>query len=61
MELPAPLRQAVDGLLEKVPLDELKRAAKTLSERYRAETRDGRLHMGEDMAVRAYQIGRAHV
>lgn len=54
MELPAPLRQAVDGLLEKVPLAALRQAAKTLSERYRAETRDGRLHMGEDMAVRAY-------
>ncbi|KUM27128.1 methyltransferase type 11 [Mesorhizobium loti] len=54
MELPAPLRQGVDGLLEKMPLPTLKQAAKTLSERYRAELRDGRLHMGEDMAVRAY-------
>ncbi|MBW8909290.1 MAG: methyltransferase type 11 [Mesorhizobium sp.] len=54
MELPAPLRQGVDGLLEKVPLPVLKQAAKTLSERYRAELRDGRLHMGEDMAVKAY-------
>ncbi|MEZ2332825.1 small ribosomal subunit Rsm22 family protein [Mesorhizobium sp. RCC_202] len=54
MELPAPLRQGVDGLLENVPLPALKQAAKTLSERYRAELRDGRLHMGEDMAVKAY-------
>ena len=54
MELPAPLRQGVDGLLEKVPLPALKQAAKTLSDRYRAELRDGRLHMAEDMAVRAY-------
>ena len=54
MELPAPLRQGVDGLLEKVPLATLKQAAKTLSERYRAELRDGRLHMGEDTAVKAY-------
>ncbi|MDG4883799.1 small ribosomal subunit Rsm22 family protein [Mesorhizobium sp. WSM4884] len=54
MELPAPLRQGVDSLLEKVPLPALKQAARTLSERYRAELRDGRLHMGEDMAVRAY-------
>ncbi|RTL92427.1 MAG: methyltransferase type 11 [Hyphomicrobiales bacterium] len=54
MELPARLRQGVDGLLEKVPLPTLKQAAKTLSERYRAELRDGRLHMGEDMAVKAY-------
>lgn len=54
MELPAQLRQGVDSLLEKVPLPVLKQAAKTLSERYRAELRDGRLHMGEDMAVKAY-------
>ncbi|RWA73317.1 MAG: methyltransferase type 11 [Mesorhizobium sp.] len=54
MELPAPLRQGVDGLLDKVALPALKQAAKTLSERYRAELRDGRLHMAEDMAVKAY-------
>ncbi|CDX41362.1 Ribosomal small subunit Rsm22 [Mesorhizobium sp. SOD10] len=54
MELPAPLRQGVDSLLEKVTLPVLKQAARTLSERYRAELRDGRLHMGEDMAVKAY-------
>lgn len=54
MELPAQLRQGVDGLLEKVPLPALKQAARTLSERYRAELRDGRLHMGEEMAVKAY-------
>ncbi|TGT89772.1 MULTISPECIES: small ribosomal subunit Rsm22 family protein [unclassified Mesorhizobium] len=54
MELPAPLRQAVDRILEKVPLPDLKQAAKTLSDRYRAELRDGRLHMAQDMAARAY-------
>ncbi|AZO55500.1 MULTISPECIES: small ribosomal subunit Rsm22 family protein [unclassified Mesorhizobium] len=54
MELPVPLRQAVDRILEKVPLPDLKQAAKTLSDRYRAELRDGRLHMAQDMAVRAY-------
>lgn len=54
MELPAPLRQGVDSLLEKVPLTALRQAASTLSERYRAELRDGRLHMAEDMAVKAY-------
>ncbi|MFK0690445.1 small ribosomal subunit Rsm22 family protein [Mesorhizobium sp. IMUNJ 23033] len=54
MELPAPLRQAVDRMLEKVPLSVLKQAARTLSDRYRAELRDGRLHMAEEMAVRAY-------
>jgi ribosomal protein RSM22 (predicted rRNA methylase) len=54
MELPAPLRQGVERMLENVPLATLKQAAKTLSDRYRAELRDGRLHMAEDLAVKAY-------
>lgn len=54
MELPAPLRQGVERLLENVPLATLKQAAKTLSDRYRAELRDGRLHMAQDLAVQAY-------
>jgi ribosomal protein RSM22 (predicted rRNA methylase) len=54
LELPAQLRQAVDELLENTPLADLKAAAKTLSERYRAETRDGRLHMAADLSVKAY-------
>lgn len=54
MELPAPLRQAVDGMLERLPLPSLRQAARTLSDRYRAELRDGRLHMAEDLAARAY-------
>lgn len=58
MELPAPLRQAVDRTLEKVPLQQLRQAARTLSERYRAELRDGRLHMADDLAVKAYLAAR---
>jgi ribosomal protein RSM22 (predicted rRNA methylase) len=54
LELPAPLRQGVERLLENVPLSSLKQAAKTLSDRYRAELRDGRLHMAQDQAVQAY-------
>ncbi|GLS35926.1 methyltransferase type 11 [Mesorhizobium tianshanense] len=54
MELPVPLRQGVERLLEKVPLPMLKQAARTLSDRYRAELRDGRMHMAEEMAVKAY-------
>lgn len=54
MELPAPLRQAVEQLLDNVPLATLKQASRTLSERYRAEVRDGRLHMGDDVAAKAY-------
>lgn len=54
MELPAALRLAVDRALEKVALADLQRAAATLSARYRAELRDGRLHLSEALAVKAY-------
>lgn len=54
MELPAPLRQAVDTMLHGTPAAEIGRAAAILSERYRAEIRDGRLHMNADLAVKAY-------
>lgn len=54
MQLPSQLRAAVDGLLEDTQIDTLKQAARRLSERYRAELRDGRLHMSQDLAVKAY-------
>lgn len=54
MELPVALRQAVDRALEGVPLSDLAAAAGTLSRRYRAEVRDGRFHLSDDMAARAY-------
>ncbi|QIG46406.1 methyltransferase type 11 [Nordella sp. HKS 07] len=54
MELPVLLRQAVDQALEGVALPELTRAAAALSERYRGETRDGRLHLSDDLAAKAY-------
>ncbi|WP_367716298.1 small ribosomal subunit Rsm22 family protein [Nitratireductor sp. GISD-1A_MAKvit] len=54
MELPAPLRQAVDAFLEGTPLSEIQDAARRLSERYRAETRDGALHVGDALAAKAY-------
>lgn len=54
MELPAPLRQAIDEMLHGIPASEIARAATVLSERYRAEVRDGRLHMNADLAVKAY-------
>lgn len=54
MELPPALRRAVDRALEAIPLAELQRASETLSERYRAERCDGRAHLADDMAVRAY-------
>lgn len=58
MELPAPLRLAVDRFLHDTPLAELQRAAATLSARYRAELRDGRLHLDDAPAVKAYLAAR---
>jgi ribosomal protein RSM22 (predicted rRNA methylase) len=54
MELPVRLRQGVERLLENVPIATLKEAATILSGRYRAELRDGRLHMAQEVAVQAY-------
>ncbi|MCH4541714.1 methyltransferase type 11 [Ochrobactrum sp. POC9] len=58
MELPASLRQAVDAALEGVALADLKRASELLSRRYRAETRDGRMHISDDLAAKAYLAAR---
>ncbi|MFD2236211.1 small ribosomal subunit Rsm22 family protein [Aureimonas populi] len=58
MELPAPLRRAIEDALAETPLDALRRAGETLSQRYRAETRDGRLHIGDDLRARAYVAAR---
>jgi len=54
MELPAELKSAIDRLLDGTPLNDLRRAARALSARYRAEIRDGRLHVADDRAARAY-------
>jgi len=54
MELPPALREGVDRALEGVALADLTRAAEALSRRYRAETRDGRFHLDDDLAARAY-------
>lgn len=54
MELPVLLRQAIDQALEGVALTDLTRAAAALSERYRGERRDGRLHLSDDLTARAY-------
>jgi ribosomal protein RSM22 (predicted rRNA methylase) len=53
MELPSELRQAVERALQGVPLSELERAAGILSSRYRAEVRDGRLHLSDKLAADA--------
>lgn len=58
MELPPPLRQAIEGELDAIPLAELRRASDELSRRYRAEVRDGRLHLSAEIAVKAYLAAR---
>lgn len=58
MELPARLRQAVDAALSGVPLADLQRASERLTRRYRAETRDGQLHLGDAVAALAYVTAR---
>jgi len=58
MELPSLLRQAVDVALEGAALADLKRASDVLSRRYRAETRDGRLHISDELAAQAYLAAR---
>ncbi|MDQ6435106.1 small ribosomal subunit Rsm22 family protein [Mesorhizobium sp. LHD-90] len=58
MELPRALRQGVDRLLEKTPLADLQRASSLLSSRYRAELRDGRLHLDGELAVKSYLAAR---
>jgi len=54
MELPSALRQAVDSALTGSSPGELARAAESLSARYRAEVRDGRMHLAEELAAKAY-------
>lgn len=54
MQLPPALRQAIDRELDGIALTDLARAAELLSQRYRAETRDGKLHVDDALAARAY-------
>jgi len=54
MELPLPLRHAVDSALAGVPMSDLTTSAKALSQRYRDEVRDGRLHLSDARYALAY-------
>jgi ribosomal protein RSM22 (predicted rRNA methylase) len=54
MELPAAFREVVDAALNGVPLADLQRASERLSQRYRGEIRDGKLHLSDDLSARAY-------
>jgi ribosomal protein RSM22 (predicted rRNA methylase) len=54
MDLPQPLRQAVELALERTPLSDLAKASELLSSRYRSEIKDGQFHLNDDLAARAY-------
>jgi len=54
MQLPPSLRAAIDRELDGIALADLARASELLSNRYRAEVQDGRLHLADDAAARAY-------
>ncbi len=54
MQLPPLLRAAIESELEGTSLRDLAGAADILSRRYRAELRDGRLHLDDELAARAY-------
>ncbi len=54
MELPLQLRHALDSALAGVPMSSLAASAKALSQRYRDEVRDGRLHLSEAKFALAY-------
>jgi ribosomal protein RSM22 (predicted rRNA methylase) len=54
MELPPLLRHGVDELLRDTPTSDIKKAAELLSQRYRGEVRDGRFHLSDHLATRAY-------
>ena len=58
MDLPPALRHVSDLALEGVLLPDLTRAAEGLSQRYRAEVRDGHFHLSYDLAARAYLVTR---
>lgn len=54
MELPPPLRHAVDRALSGVKLADLAATAGALSQRYREERRDGRPHIANETDALAY-------
>ncbi len=58
MELPPALRAALDRALVGFSSTQLARDSETLSQRYRAETRDGALHLADERAVAAYCAAR---
>ena len=61
MQLPPPLRAAVDRALEGVSSSELTSAAQKLSDRYRAEVRDDTPHLANEQAALAYPVSYTHL
>ncbi|MBB4003944.1 small ribosomal subunit Rsm22 family protein [Aurantimonas endophytica] len=58
MQLPPALRLALDAHLDDRPLAGLRTEGARLSQRYRAETRDGKRHLDGEAAVLAYLAAR---
>jgi len=54
MELPQRLRSEVDSILEGISTRDLELATTHLSDRYRSEKRDGRLHIHDTIYAQAY-------
>lgn len=54
MELPLSLRHAVDQALEGASITQLAAATQALSQRYRGEVRDGRMHLSDQLAALSY-------
>jgi ribosomal protein RSM22 (predicted rRNA methylase) len=54
MQLPASLRLRIEQVLEGFSASELAQAAQMLSQRYRADIRDGRAHVDAPLAASAY-------
>lgn len=54
MELPSPLRIAIDQALEGASITKLAAATQALSQRYRGEVRDGRMHLSDTLAAQSY-------
>jgi ribosomal protein RSM22 (predicted rRNA methylase) len=58
MELPPRLRHAIDKALEGVAMSGLAKSVEALSQRYRNEVRDGRLHLADEASALAYLAAR---
>ncbi len=58
MDLPEQLGQAIEAALGDTSRGTLEAATASLSQRYRAETRDGRQHVSDELAAKAYIASR---